>query len=572
VDDLVFTEKAERSEEPSSLRAGTAHGNDAVAPTPAAGGTLGQLPGKELVRRDLAATSQGFVPPPAPAVLRRSLILSAAASALGAIFFTLIQGTIFNFFLEDLSLRERLPFFMGLWCIASLGMLVGSWAQGRWGCRRGLFMWGIGGSRIIWLVMGLIPIYRPEWLLERGTAFKLLAVLTVTFCFIHALGSPAWLSWMADLVPAKMQGRYWSLRQVGCSAASVLARLLSGYYLDAHKNMNGYAAIFICAAVIGIVDPLLFYGVVHRRPKLRHNRDNVFVQFAQRLKEVPLRRLCSVYVLWSVANCVIGPNCYYFARDQIGMGVASFSVVEALALVSLTAFSFLWGLYADHHGHRGPLVLCLLMQAACPIFYFPAGPHDVWLVALAWTIGTIGFCGTNLFMWPLVIKYTHSKTAGREVGIAAFNVVLGLSNFAAFMVADRVLYTSTGYWLNAPAHSTRVYLAIMALAMFLRFAAAAMACLLPKAADETEPEVVIRQIVTTNPLRAGLSFLRYITGQEVWQDMPESKTGNGEAEDGQDAIGHEAHEEHQGHEEDRKAHRVVAKRTEGAHEVCRDLP
>jgi len=138
---------------------------------------------------------------------------------------------------------------------------------------------GICGSRIVWLVIGLVPIFRPEWLV-RGTAFKLLAVLTAVFYFVHSVGSPAWLSWMADLVPAKIQGRYWSLRQVGCSATSVLARLVSGYYLDAHKNMGGYAAVFTCAAVIGIVDPLLFYAVVHRRPKLRPNREHVFLQFA----------------------------------------------------------------------------------------------------------------------------------------------------------------------------------------------------------------------------------------------------------------------------------------------------
>lgn len=507
MDDLVISEKAESSEETSSHKA-------------------------------LTATSQGFFPPPAPAVLRRSLILSAAASTLGAIFFTVIQGTVFNFFLEDLSLRDRLPFFMGLWCVASLGMLAGSWAQGRWGCRRGLFMWGIGGSRVIWLVIGLIPIYRPEWLLERGTAFKLLAVLTVAFCFIHSLGSPAWLSWMADLVPAKIQGRYWSLRQVGCSGASVLARLVSGYYLDAHnRDMSAYATVFTCAAVIGIVDPLLFYAVEHRRPKLRADRDNVFVQFAQRLKDIPFRRLCSVYLLWSVSNCLMGPTCYFFMRDQIAMGVTSFSVVEAIALASLTIFSFLWGLHSDRHGHRGPLVLCLLVQGGCPIFYFFAGPHDVSLVALGWTIGAIGFCGTSLFMWPLVIKYTHSKNAGREVGIAAFNVVLGLANFAAFMVADRVLYTATGYWLGVRANNTRVYLAVMVLCMFLRCAAAALAFLLPKAADETEPEVVIRQIVTTNPLRAGLSFLKYITGQEVWQDIEEPRPANGEGANGEAAAG-----------------------------------
>ena len=60
--------------------------------------------------------------------------------------------------------------------------------------------------------------------------------------------------------------------------------------------------------------------------------------------------------------------------------------------------------------------------------------------------------------------------------------------------------------------------------------AAGLAYLLPRVANETEPEAVLAEIVTTNPLRAALSFLMYIAGQEVWQEMPEPKPANGEAE------------------------------------------
>lgn len=108
-------------------------------------------------------------------------------------------------------------------------------------------------------------------------------------------------------------------------------------------------------------------------------------------------------------------------------------------------------------------------------------------------------------------------------------MVLGLANFLAFTVVDNALYEYSGYWLGVPAHSTRVYLAVMALSMGLRVWAAGLAYLLPKAAEETEPEVVIAQIVTTNPLRAALSFLKFIAGQEVWQELPELKTTNGES-------------------------------------------
>jgi MFS family permease len=233
------------------------------------------------------------------------------------------------------------------------------------------------------------------------------------------------------------------------------------------------------------------------------------------------RRLCGVYLLWSISNCLIGPTCYYFMRDQVKMGVVSFAVVEAICLASYTVFSFLWGRYSDHHGHRGPLVLCLLLHALCPIFYFPAGPHDAAYVAVCWTVGAIGFSGINLFMWPLVIRYTKVRGGGREMGMAAFNVVLGFASFLAFMVADRALYDAAGYWVGGPGRGPRACLAIMAACMVLRFAAAALAYLLPQEAAETTPEAVIKQIVTTSPLRAGLSFLMYITGQEVWQELGE---------------------------------------------------
>jgi hypothetical protein len=70
------------------------------------------------------SVSQGFHPPLPPGAVRRSLYISAIASTIGAAFFSVIQGTVFSFFLEDLGMRERIPFFMALWSLASIGTLL----------------------------------------------------------------------------------------------------------------------------------------------------------------------------------------------------------------------------------------------------------------------------------------------------------------------------------------------------------------------------------------------------------------------------------------------------------------
>ncbi|HEY3320043.1 MAG TPA: MFS transporter [Planctomycetota bacterium] len=480
------------------------------------------VPDQNEVAEPVTTTSQGFYPPPEPSVLRRSLILSAAASCLGSAFFTIVQGTVFNFFLEDLNLRQRLPFFMGLWCLGSLGALAGSVLQERYGCRLFLFMFGCGASRLLWLPIGLLPFFGPQFI-QSPSAFYWLSALTLLFYFIHSMGSTPWLTWMADLVPKKMQGRYWSLRQVGCSGAAVLARLGSGYFLDPfHKNhdLTGYTILFCAATVIGVMDVLMFFGVTHRRPIIRAKPAGVFSELARRLKEAPLRRLCAVYLIWSCSNCLIGPTLYFFMRDQVKMGVAGISVVESISLVALTGYTLLWGKYSDRHGLRGPLVLCLIVHALCPMFYFPAKAGDDYLIAMGFAVGAIGFCGINLFMWPLLINFTKGKGGGRETGMAIFTAGMGLANFLAFTVADRWLFGAVGWLLKLPGDSVNVYLAIIAFCMFLRFWSAWIAWHLPREAHETAPMEVITEVVSTNPLRAALSFFKYVIGQEEWHTGP----------------------------------------------------
>jgi hypothetical protein len=268
--------------------------------------------------------------------IRRGMLISAAASGLGATFFAVVQGAVFNFFLEDLSLRERLPYFMGLWCVGGLGTLAGSWIQHRWNCRKALFLWGIGGSRVTWLLIGLIPVLWPD-LAQTKPAFVWLTILTLFFYFIHALGSNAWLAWMADLVPSRLSAKYWSLRQVWCAGASAAARLGFGYYLELHRNFDGYALVFICAAVIGIIDALMFIFVAHPTPKVRPQGTPLLRELASRLRESVFRRFCAVYMLWGLSNCIMGPTIYYFMRDQGALGVKDISTIETLSLLAFVA-------------------------------------------------------------------------------------------------------------------------------------------------------------------------------------------------------------------------------------------
>ncbi|MCZ7644313.1 MAG: MFS transporter [Planctomycetota bacterium] len=431
------------------------------------------------------------------------------ASACGTVFFTVVQGTIFNFLLEDLGLLDRLGFFLGLSCLAGIGSLVGAWIQTRLGIRKGLFLWCIGGSRLVWLAIGAIPMLWPDW---RGAELQWpLAGLVLLFVLTHAAGANAWVSWMGDLVPPEWQGKYWGLRQVGTSLAGGVGRFAFGLFLDARHSPEAYCVVYAVAVALGVIDALLFLGVAHRAPRRAPSGASLWKEVRASLNNQALRRLIAVYTLWSLSNCMMGATIYRFARIEIEMGIFDFAVCELLALATFTAFSALWGRMVDHHGHRAPLVVCLLVHAFCPVWYFWAGAGDSWLVALAFVQGNLGFCGIMLFMWPLVIAYTAKQGHGRSTGMAAFTAFLGLPSFFVFWLTDDYLRPLLA-WLTGSAEldSRPVFLGIFALIVGVRLCAVAMAYGLPRAETETSPNALLGMFARAHPLRSALNLVRYL--------------------------------------------------------------
>jgi len=468
-----------------------------------------ELSGSARLRAPAPEAGYAIYPGLALKALHRSLFVSAGASALGAIFIAAIQGSVLNFFLGDLGYTAQLSLFLGLTSLSALGSMMGPWLQNRLQSRRGVFMWLTCGSRFIWLAIGLVPLLWPDWTgPSRGWA---LAALILLFWLTHSIGSNAWLSWMGDLVPPHLAGRYWGLRQLACSLTAGLARMGFGWYLDAHRNPDGYMTIFTFALIFGAADILLFFFVEHREPKFQAGHRGMLNGLRGVFENRALRRLMGVYLLWSLSNAVLAAPLFRFMHDQVHMGPRPIAMVETMYLATMMVFSLLWGHFADRHGQRGTLCCCLLVHALCPIFYYFAGPGSWSLVALSFAIGGLSFCGVQLFMTPMLLAYTRSASGGREIGIAAFTLVIGVPCFLAFWLTDAALCPGLSLAFGTESISdSRIYMAINTLVMVLRFGALGLALALPAHASELAPGAVVQLFTRTNPVRACWGLVRYL--------------------------------------------------------------
>src|SRR5215213_5948802 len=134
----------------------------------------------------------------------RAMSLVTLAWIFGSVWMTATSGAPLTQFARSLGasnfqfgLLAALPF------IASLLSLPASVLIDRTGQRKRIFLWGLYAQRLLWIPIALLPL----WMIQRSGPAAVPAGLVMSLWlifFMHsvsAIGSPAWVSWMADLVP-----------------------------------------------------------------------------------------------------------------------------------------------------------------------------------------------------------------------------------------------------------------------------------------------------------------------------------------------------------------------------------
>jgi len=138
--------------------------------------------------------------------LRRALTAGTLAWMFGNVWFVAISGSAFTLFVK--SMRAS-PFQFGLLTslqyLAALVSIPASLLIERTGQRRKFFFWGHYFQRAMWAVLALAPL----WVMSRyGVSAAHVALnLFIPLLFLMyaggAVGGPGWVSWMADVVPAR---------------------------------------------------------------------------------------------------------------------------------------------------------------------------------------------------------------------------------------------------------------------------------------------------------------------------------------------------------------------------------
>ncbi|HEY3412344.1 MAG TPA: MFS transporter [Armatimonadota bacterium] len=267
-----------------------------------------------------------------------------------------------------------------------------------------------GSGRISWFLVALAAFTLPR----SGAIGVLLIVMFVSWAGVQ-IGVPAWTSWMNDLVPAGMRGRYFARRSIWLNIAGLIAALIFTRYLDfasiQFSPRIAFGTLFGCAGLVGIVNMLTLLRQPEPLKAPSKTRSEFSVEyFRVPLRNAPFRRFLTHFALWVFAQGVAGPFFGVYMLDTLKYPTFKVQVVSGFATLCTLCAAPVVGYLVDKYGNRA------LYKIAYVVICF---------VPLLWALTPNQLPGVTLGI--LMVAQLVSGVAGAMLGITQFNLMLRLS-------------------------------------------------------------------------------------------------------------------------------------------------
>ena len=341
--------------------------------------------------------------------------------------------------------------------------------------RRFMFLFlGLLG-RSFWIVIGLVPYLFPSFSVD------LRIWLVVVFVVMVYTGNGAvglgFGSLMGDLVPMRIRGSYFSVRQMISLASGVVCGLLISTMID-RVGRTGYSIALVLAGITQLLDVACFFFI--KWPPMAESEGDHTTFFAM-IREVfsnkPFVKILVFYSTWLFSANIAGPFWNVYMIEDLHMNFTQMSLyTQIISNVTTVLIISRWGRLIDRYGNKPVLQMSALFIALSPLPWFFATPATTFFVLMSniisgssWPVSDV--CQQNLYL-------SHSPQVHRSMYIAVFLASINLFGVAfgnavgGFLMQTPFAALAAQHYvfLGMPMTSTRyMFLATIALRIVVMF-------------------------------------------------------------------------------------------------------
>ncbi len=357
--------------------------------------------------------------------LRNSLRASTLDGMFAAFFSSVASGVLITNFLLQLGANAvEIGLLSSIPMLLNLLQPLGAYFADRTNSRHNYCLWIFGPSRLLWLIL----VIGIGWVSWSDTEPQRLVTWTLAIILLSnilaALGSASWVSWMAALVPHKLRGRYFGLRNSASSLTTLLSVPLLGFAVSAWPSgpIQGYGIVLFLGILAGIVSLVFQFFIVDVNPQATHfaspasqsvsapNTDLSSspgqLQQDSILKDTNFLMFLLYFGTWMFAVNISSPFFNLYLLDNLKLDLSWATVYTSLVSGANLVMLVFWGKLADRLGNRPLLLLVGILVAVSPLFWLGVGTDQLsvwlWLPLIHLFNGTSGaaidLCNSNIQM------------------------------------------------------------------------------------------------------------------------------------------------------------------------------
>jgi MFS family permease len=260
-----------------------------------------------------------------------------------------------------------------------------------------------------------------------------------------ALGSAAWLSWMAVLVPKRLRGRYFGLRNSAANLTNLISVPLMGMAISRWPSgsVDGFGVVLLLAIAFGLASLTFQHFMADVNPKLQQTLSALQAELppsesqsdvksasepSSKTEQSKFWILLTYFGGWMFAFSLSAPFFNLYMLDNLNLPITLVTLYTSLMAGANILMLMFWGRLADRIGNRTVLAIAGVILALVPLLWLFAKTDalSIWLglpclhLAMGGTGAAIDLCNNNLQIGvaPLHKQSTYFGWLAAAAGIS----------------------------------------------------------------------------------------------------------------------------------------------------------
>jgi MFS family permease len=295
--------------------------------------------------------------------------------------------------------------------------------------RKKIILKAVFFESLMWLHLILIAILFYKGILMD--VLPLFLLLTFSLYIILAnIGSPAWFSWMGDIVDDSYRGRWFSKRNLITGFVAIIIAILASFFLDYFKKNNWIMFGFIILFSLALISRLVCWKIFKKQyePKIKL-KEGYYFSFLDFIKQAPKNNFGKFAIfraLFSFSCSISAPLlAIYLLRNLQFSYITYMIIILAGAMFSLLVLE-IWGKFADRYGNYRVLGITSILIPIIPILWI-LFPSPIYLLLVPSFISGISWAGFNLATSNFIYDNVHKQKRG--LAVSYYNMLAGIGVF-----------------------------------------------------------------------------------------------------------------------------------------------